>query len=269
MTPISTVSSAGGYQSKKRFTSMSAGSVMAKATGGIMTSDGTYMFHTFFSTDTFTAYTALSVDFLVVAGGGGGSRMSYQIAGSGGGAGGLRCSGTKTGGGAALEPQLSLTATNYPVTIGAGGAQITNGGPSTFSTVTSIGGGYAGWTGRGGTTYPAASGGSGGAKVPELAYSPFKEGGAGTAGQGFAGCTGGQNHSGGGGGAGGPGQKLYPGEGVATSISGTSKTYATGGSEGQGIPSPQAANTGNGGTGGADTGGIGGSGIVIIRYLIA
>src|SRR6056300_15660 len=83
-----------------------------------------------------------SVDYLVVAGGGGGSRYG------GGGAGGLRTSyGSTSGGGASAESSLSLTtSTNYTVSVGAGGtggnrSAGSEGSDSTFSTITSDGGG--------------------------------------------------------------------------------------------------------------------------------
>ena len=68
----------------------------------------------------------LVISYLVIAGGGGGggSHISYT-AGGGGGAGGFRNSfaGDLTGGGGSAETTLTLSAaTNYTVTIGAGGA---------------------------------------------------------------------------------------------------------------------------------------------------
>lgn len=121
-----------------------------KATGGTIYSDSLYYYHVFGSTGTFTPSVSLSAEVLVVAGGGGGGG---NIAG-GGGAGGLR-NGT-----------LSLSATAYAVTIGAGGnkgtgnnTDCTSGSNSVFSTITSAGGG------RGASdnaAVPAATGGSGG-----------------------------------------------------------------------------------------------------------
>jgi hypothetical protein len=55
---------------------------------------------------------------LLAGGGGGGSNNC------GGGGGWLRCTVTATGGGS-LETALSLIATNYTVTVGAGGAGAT------------------------------------------------------------------------------------------------------------------------------------------------
>ena len=208
---------------------------------------------------------AVSASYLVVAGGGGG----YI---GGGGAGGL-LTGTAT-----LNPTLS-----YTVTVGAGGASNVNGGNSVFNAVTATGGG-------GGAAGGAAnSGGSGGGG----SYSSGA-GAAGTSGQGNAGGSGSASAGGGGGGAsavGGNGSGSNGGNGgagTASSISGSSVTYAgggggscasggssTGGSGGGGNGSYDGstttggtANTGGGG-GGAQTvtSPNGGSGVVIISYV--
>jgi len=260
----------------------------AKATGGdIITTDGTYWYHTFLSSGTFTPTQALTADYLVVAGGGGGGGNvdgSATVSG-GGGAGGLRCTVTATGGGGSLESALSLTAQAYTVTVGAGGAagdynagqqRGGNGSNSVFSTITSTGGGGGGYVPNAG-----ANGGSGGGGYNGNA------GGTGTANQGYAGST-----TGGGGGAGEAGGTDASGEGgdgVATSISGTSTTYAGGGGAGNGKTGGSGgggaggttgnavagtANTGGGGGGAyqgggaGKLGGAGGSGIVIVRYSI-
>jgi hypothetical protein len=267
----------------------------AKATGGIITYDDTYVYHTFPFSGTFTPLTSLTADYLVVAGGGGaGGAQATDVGSGGGGAGGLRCTIGATGGGGTLESALSLTATAYTVTVGAGGAggtntdYGTNGSNSVFSTITSTGGGGGARFGAAGATGGSGGGGgtSGGA-------------GSGTANQGFngaAGQTGGNRTGGGGGGAGVAGTAGASGgaggNGVTTSISGTSTVYAggggggagsggsggTGGTGGGGAGSAYSgngnnatANTGGGGggasaPGSARTGGTGGSGIVIVRY---
>ena len=261
----------------------------AKATGGdTITTDGTYWYHTFYSSGTFTPTQALTADYLVVAGGGGGGQgISGNGEGGGGGAGGLRCTVTATGGGGSLESALSLTAQAYTVTVGAGGAAGTSGSDSVFSTITSTGGG------RGGTQASApAVGGSGGGGYGRDATN--NTGAAGTSNQGYAGQSGVSFTSGGGGGAaevGGTDATRDGGDGVATSISGSSVTYAgggggttggntggTGGTGGGGNgdsgsgPGAGTANTGGGGGGGRSTasaaGGAGGSGIVIVRYSV-
>jgi hypothetical protein len=270
----------------------------AKATGGIITEDSQYWYHTFGASGVFTPKQALTCDYLVVAGGGAGGNYG------GGGAGGLRSTVTATGGGGALESQLSLlSATNYTVTVGAGGSGAvqnnpTNGSNSVFSTITSTGGGRGSFNINGvGPTNPNA-GGSGGGGI----WNGGAGGAASPSGQGFAGGAGHVNNSspfaaGGGGGAGAAGQAGQAtvggngGNGVATVISGTSVTYAGGGGGGHfnGTGSNSSGGSGGGGNGGkadvgetagtANTGGggggsgtsdaigtNGGSGIVIVRY---
>jgi hypothetical protein len=273
----------------------------AKATGGIITEDSQYWYHTFGASGTFTPKQALTVDYLVVAGGGGGCQ-------GGGGAGGARCTVGATGGGGLLESAISvLSSTPYAITVGAGGTAGTNtsssgatsGSNSVFSTITSTGGGrggifitnsgesgLSGGSGGGGGGADTAPAGSGGAR----ATSPI---------QGFAGGNGvasATNGGGGGGGAGVLGGNAVSGSnggaggnGITTSISGLSATYAGGGSGGCSIQTsggtggggfgggananggPATVNTGGGGGGGGNTsggraGGNGGSGIVIVRY---
>ena len=264
----------------------------AYATGGFITSDANYFYHTFTSSGTFTPKQNLTCDYLVVAGGASGGTN----VGGGGGAGGLRCTVGATGGGGSLESPLSLTAQAYTVTIGAGGAgQTTFGGNgnsgsnSVFSTITSTGGGFG--NSGGGT---AGSGGSGGGGSGDAGT-----GGAGTTNQGYAGGTGksgGSYVGAGGGGAGAVGQTPATntsavgngGNGVATTISGTSTYYAGGGGGARDAVSSQGsgglggggnatyggtsvagtANTGGGGGGNHNGSGSGngGSGIVIVRY---
>lgn len=277
--------------------------IVPYATGGdtIMT-DGTYWYHTFLSSGTFTPAKALTCDYLVVAGGGGGG---FNWAG-GGGAGGLRSTVTATGGGGSLESALSLGTSAYTVTVGAGGAgglaSGTNpgaGSNSVFATITSTGGG------RGGSgndaSYASTSGGSGGGG----GRGSVTTGSAGTANQGYAGGNGDVSglHAAGGGGAGaagnnnqGSGRSGNGGTGVAVSITGSSVTYAGGGGGGgytstnyagsggaggggngtdgvNGNGSAGTANLGAGGGGGSGgspggNGGNGGSGIVIVRYAV-
>ena len=281
-----------------------------KAFGGnIVANDGTYWYHAFLSSGTFTPATELSCDYLVVAGGAsGGCRY-----GGGGGAGGLRSTVGTTGGGGSLESLISVTAQNYPITIGAGGASLVgvalrgnNGSNSTFSIITSIGGGGGGTAV---TFNDGIAGGSGGGGI----YQGI--GGAGTANQGFAGGAGKNPNKypqGGGGGAGAVGQTPASstsnsgagGAGVqitalsTPTLTGVSGYYAGGGGGGGstdgGVAAPGAGGIGGGGSGGvvsgangvagvANTGsgggggwgegtnasGAGGSGIVIIRYAMA
>ena len=284
---------------------VAAGNSSAKASGGnIVTTDGSYWYHTFTSSGTFIPSQALTVDYLVVAGGGGGGsavNSGNSEGAGGGGAGGLRSTVTATGGGGSLETALSLSAnTVYQAIVGAGGAggavsnnNGTNGTNSIFSTITSVGGGGGGKAATTGLT--GGSGGGGGAG-PSAPYA----GGSRTVNQGFAGGSGYFSaRAGGGGGAGAVGEDASSGNvrggnggaGVAVSITGSSVTYAggggggeyatggTGGSGGGGnggsySPSVQAqAGTTNRGAGGGGASfnlaaGSGGSGIVIIRYAV-
>lgn len=250
----------------------------SKATGGIVSSDGTYWYHMFPYSGTFTPTTNLTADYLVIAGGGGGAGNQ----GGGGGAGGLRSTVGTTGGGGSLESALSLTAnTGYTVTVGAGGVGTwgsqTSGSNSVFSTITSTGGGKGGNGGVNGSS--GGSGGGGGyAGSP-----PAGTGGAGTTNQGYAGGDGVvAQYGGSGGGAGGAGTagnnaSITGGAGVqitafanATQTGVNSGYYAIGGNNnGSGNGT---VNTGNGAqanqNNGANNGGSGGSGLVIIRYAI-
>lgn len=179
----------------------------AKATGGTIkyASDG-YTYHVFTSSGTFTPTQSLTCDYLVVAGGGGGSRIN-----GGGGGGGLRSTVDMTGGGATLESAVTLSATGYTVTVGAGGAGsgtnvAANGSNSVFGSITSLGGGGGGaYVASGSTSGNGNDGGSGGGGgFRESAGNSL--GGSGTTGQGYAGGGGTTLYvSGGGGGAGGVG----------------------------------------------------------------
>ena len=194
---------------------------------------------------------SINVNYLAVAGGGGGGRESFSTGvGGGGGAGGLL-----TG---SLSVNIGIL---YPVTIGAGGAVYGpgpagavggTGGNSIFASINALGGGGGG----GGTVNPAngANGGSGGGACSNLGGSTF---GSGTVGQGFNGGTAGGTGSSGGGGGGGAGAVGgnraggaggAGGAGAASSITGSSVTYAGGGG---------GSGTGAGGLGGAGGGGAG------------
>lgn len=234
------------------------------ATGGTINNSGGYRTHTFISNGTFTVTSPGTVDVLVVAGGGSG-------ASGGGGAGGM------------VERTSYAVATgSIAVTVGAGGTLGNNGGNSVFDTITATGGG------RGQDTSGAGfNGGSGGG-----ANAGQDNQGAGIAGQGNSGGSAvSANGGGGGGGANSAGINASGnsggagGNGRASSISGSSVTYAgggggaglsagggggAGGGGAGGVSSSGAgqANTGGGGGGGwTVTGAPGGSGIVIIRYI--
>ena len=227
------------------------------------------------------------VQYLVIGGGGAGG--GRYLAG-GGGAGGYR---TSTG--------FNVnTATNYTVTVGAGGAgnNTTVGGPgiaSVFSTISSAGGGGGGWT-----TNPGGSGGSGGGASGYNDLSGAGNTPATSPSQGNSGGTGGRYGGAGGGGAGAVGNPGFSnnggsgGAGTASSITGSSVFRAGGGGGGCYLPGgvggdggtggggagapinidgvSGTVNTGGGGGGvGNDfarqgTGGSGGSGVVILKY---
>ena len=231
-----------------------------------------------------------SVTYLVVAGGGGGGGGS-TIASGGGGAGGF------------LTSTATLTPGSvYTVTVGGGGSPSTNGSNSVLSganitTVTSIGGGCGGEYGNP-QGQAGASGGSGGGSGFSQGGT-FQSGGSGTLGQGNSGGnTLNQGASGGGGGASAAGGNASGGtagnggNGSASSITGSSVTYAggggggtesspggTGGSGGGGngstrspysVGSNGTANTGGGGGGGENSNKVtfsGGSGVVILSIL--
>jgi len=182
---------------------IASGDVTAKATGGVVTTSGGYRYHTFTSSGSFTALSAISVDCLVIAGGGGGANGLYF--GGGGGAGGL-----------VYTSGISLSAnTACTVLVGGGGANSngTNSNilESSLSLTTALGGGVGGAStstivGRG------ANGGSGGGGQEN------RQGGTGTSGQGNNGGSGdfsGGSTSGGGGGGGAAGS-----HGIACNSSG-------------------------------------------------
>ena len=260
-----------------------------KATGGIVSSDGTYNYHMFPYSGTFTPTQNITADYLVIAGGGGGGKLD----GGGGGAGGLRSTVGATGGGGSLESALSLTAnTAYTVTVGAGGGGSTDrslrgssGSNSVFGSITSTGGGGGG---SHSTSLSQEAGGTGGSGGGTSHNNSSIAGGARTASpvQGFDGGSGyaggsGINAGGGGGGAGETGNtdgKSEGGDGVAISAfanatqTGVNTYYAGGGGGGMenGIGGPEGLgggghgsynDSGAGGTAGiTNTGGGGGGG---------
>ena len=222
----------------------------------------------------------LSVEYLVVAGGGGANPTIYT--GMAAGAGGFRTSvaSATSGGGASAEPPFEAEyATAYTVTVGAGGpAQSTiglsytqqgangKGVSSVFATVTSIGGGA-------GTYFQAdkdvdMNDGGSGASGPDLGPpNPPATTGQGTTGQGFPGGFNVVAGSGGGGGAGqiglngsftpgGPVSAGDGGDGIQSAINGSATYYAGGGGGGlwsYGNPGP-AQGGGIGGLGGGGNG---------------
>ena len=276
--------------------------IVPYATGGdTIETDGTYWYHAFLSSGTFTPAKGLSCDVLVVAGGGSGG---WPYSGGGG------------AGGVAYTTANSLTTTGYTVTIGAGAAGAYNSGNglkganSQFGALTAaVGGG--GGAGAGGADNRA--GGSGGGGSAFDFSSAYNAGGSATSGQGSAGGTGStsgatQASGGGGGGAGGVGANASTtaagagGAGTNAYSSwlsvvglGVSGFIAGGGGGGTNGSSSGAAGSGGGGRGANNAGGFeseagtantgggsgggaagnapaspknGGSGLVIVRYLV-
>ena len=153
-----------------------------QAGGGIVTdyeSGGTfYKVHTFTETGVLMVEEAITVDYLVVAGGAGGGFTPGSWGGGGGGAGGFReslaaCSPTHTPSGHTVSPLkattgITLTAQTYPITVGGGGTAGT--GLSTGGG-TSGGAGTANTGGGGGSgSWPTTVGGAGGSGVVIIRY---------------------------------------------------------------------------------------------------
>jgi hypothetical protein len=217
-----------------------AGGSTPKATGGVVTTDATYWYHTFTSSGNFVPNQTLSCDYLVVAGGGGGAGGGIGN-GGGGGAGGL-LTGTA----------MSLTSGAKIVLVGAGGFGLdnpSNGNNSILfgsSTITAYGGGNgAGYEQNGNA---GGCGGGGG----QMGVSGTT-GGAGT--QGFAGGSVSGIGAAGGGGMGAVGQNCTSptggngGIGITNSIIGTSTYYSGGGGGSSHNNSTTQSSGGNGGGG--------------------
>jgi hypothetical protein len=191
--------------------------VNAKATGGIITSDDTYFYHTFRSSDTFTPQQLLTADYLVVAGGGGGGYGTGNGGSGGGGAGGVRY----------LSGTSFASATAYTVTVGAGGGANTNGVNSSIIggaiSVSATGGGKGGIAGQNST---AGNGGSGGGSGENTSTNGTGNTGGYSPVEGFAGGNASLNYPGnGGGGAGAVGGNATIGG--PSSIAGTGGIGAT------------------------------------------
>ena len=248
-----------------------ANQITPKATGGDITYDSSYIYHTFRQSSTFTPTQSLTAEVLVVAGGGG-------AANAGGGAGGL-----------SYHSGKSLTAQAYTVTIGSGGTgaavnnnTATNGSNSVFSDITSNGGGAdAGAAARSGGSGSGAYTGSGGAATQGNTGGATGYGNAGgNPAANVGGSGGGAGAAGTAGGTGGAGLNTWS-SWASVTATGDSGYYAGGGGTynygnsatsnggagggGKGGGGNGVTNTG-GGAGAGLTGGNGGSGIVIVRY---
>lgn len=293
----------GTLEPKPTYTA-SGGTITTYSSGG-----KNYRVHTFLSSDNFVVTTGTSnvikdnqVDYLIIAGGGGGG---YDV-GAGGGAGGYRTTVTPTPGNTAVNPKINVTAQSYEIIVGSGGTggkegaggpegarTGNNGNNSVALGINTFGGGGGGGSDRFGENGGSGGGGGWGSKT----------GGTGVSGQGFAGGNAASSccHGGGGGGAsqvGANGANNHiggkGGDGLPNNLRTGSDEIRAGGGGGGGLTNPRAlggsggggnggrgsvfgstsgsVNTGSGGGGGgsaAPNGGNGGSGIVIIRYEVA
>ena len=257
------------------------------ATGGNTTATaGDYKIHTFTSPGTFCVSNAGNavgnnkVSYLVVAGGGGGGAGQ----GAGGGAGGFRegkaPNGCYTASPLALTGGLTVPASAIPITVGGGGSAGSSppfatgpggaGSLSTFSSITSAGGGLGASNcsssniagGNGGSGGGGSSGGPGSGAAPAgNGNTPSvvpPQGNNGGQGYHYAGLY---QVGGGGGGAGAVGATSPTGpsgvggnggNGVTTSINNTPTAYAGGG--GGGAHATPSTTAGTGGTGGGGNG---------------
>ncbi len=264
------------------------GAGIVLATGGTVTNyvDGegiSWRAHIFTDTvtNTLTIFQDINVEYLVVAGGGTGGTGGGRGGGGGGGAGGYRKFVDAEANNTAAEP-LSISFGSYSIVVGDAGqdssldllltALAGGDGGDGFSSDTLFGkDGGCGGGGAGGTSSDDRSGGIGvqggdggrGNSNNAIAGARSGAGGGGATGDG----TNGTNDVGG---EGGPG--------LSTTISGVLETYCEGG---RGMrrnsdprlehPTAGGVNTGSGGDGTEREGGDGkpgGSGIVIIRYVV-
>jgi len=264
------------------------------ATGGTITTSGSFKYHTFTSSGTFqvTAGSGLVEVFVLGGGGAGGGDFSGATFYGGGGG----------GGGGLYNPAYYVEVSSYTVTVGAGGTPnaLSNGyggdgSNSVFGNITALGGG-GGSRGNSdsSTTFVGRDGGSGGGGgssngVGGIAIQAISNGVAygnnGGTGAGIGGAGGGigtqpttgfgglgryifnlANRIGGGGGAG-----TFTNSGGNGRDGGGNGGYWNGSNDSNSGGTAGTANTGGGGGGlGYPTGlgGAGGSGIVIVRYKV-
>jgi hypothetical protein len=264
----------------------SLGQQYISATGGTVTTSGDFKIHTFTGDGNFVVSSLGNpagggdgVDYLVVAGGGGGARDNA----GGGGAGGVRFFASPDISSYPASPRngpaaISVTATTFPITVGAGGgpgnlpgsgdcAPGQRGSNSVFSTITSTGGG--GSNGDGQPATPKSPGGSGGGEgqgagtkgsgnTPPVSPSQGSDGGQNSNNPGGGGGGGGfmavgANNSGCTGGAGGVGGG-FPTAFVGDNGVSSSCQQFFGGGGGAGNGQPGGSPGGAGGTGGGGAG---------------
>ena len=292
-----------GWVNVQDSTSNERGAAFIAATGGTITCCGNFKIHTFTGPGTFCVSQISNtpanneVSYLVLAGGGSGgagSKSSSHGAG-GGGAGGFRenKSGIDTYTASPLNggTPITITATAFPITVGAGGTgpvsapsptQPGSGGKganSVFSTITSTGGGGGGNRSSGACTQNGAPGGSGGGvgghgqcgasvatgNTPPVSPPQGNNGGyvsnpstnfRSGAGGGSATAVGNPATPAPGAGGGQAGVAGAGGAGITTSINATPTTRAGGGGGGATTPS-SGVNSTTGGAGGSGGGGAG------------
>jgi hypothetical protein len=264
------------------------------ATLNTVTGSIDYSYLLFNTSGTLTFYSSTICDILVVGGGGGGGNSGSTTYDTGGGGG---------GGGVVYMVNKQLNSGTYNIVVGNGGAADTNGFDSkitdisnnniTFDSISLVGKGGGKGAIFGGV---GGNGGSGGGGTH-----PTTNGGVATQGNTFwngslyiaGGFNGGKPTANTRGAGGGGAREIgdtdgagYGGDGVQVNITGVNTYYAGGGnaypnttstrSDGGGgilLGGSGLANTGGGGSGGFNnnvglyTGGTGGSGVVIIRFL--
>ena len=280
------VDSTEGWINTQETSNSVTGRSFITATGGTITTSGNFKIHSFTSPGTFcvssisTCTAENTVGYVVVAGGGGGGTN-----GAGGGGGG----GYREGRNVPIDNftasplvanaptnALTITATGFPITVGAGGAGATtpsspyagsSGSNSIFSTITGAGGGGGGTRGdspRNGLNGGSGGGGGGGCggcvgsggtgNTPPVAPAQGTNGGVG-------GDSGSHQGGGGGGatsaGASVPGSGPQPGgnggAGATSSIT-ASPVARAGGGGGSGRAATGSPSGGSGGTGGGGRG---------------
>ena len=279
-----------GWKNIQDSTSNAIGDAFLAATGGTITTCGNFKIHTFTGPGTFcVSKTGASpaentVSYVVVAGGGGGGTGH----GAGGGAGGFReykgPLDTYTASPLNGNPggtAVTVTATGFPITVGAGGIGAKGpgapspgagqpsgvGSPSVFSTVTSTGGGNggsqpsgigvnggAGGSGGGSASCGATSGSAGAGNTPSVSPSQGFDGGVGD-----GDCS---SYRGGGGGGGAtavgttvPGSASPCGSPLTAGVGGAGATSSI-----NGTPTARAGGGGGGSTHHPGPGGAGGGG---------
>jgi len=226
-----------GWKNIQDSTSNVTGNAYIVASGGnAVVTCGSFKTHIFTGPGTFTVSNtgpgSSTAEYFVAAGGGGGGPN-----GGGGGGGGFRLYTTAPGSNSPLNHPsnaLPVSVQGYSIAVGGGGATSTNGAVSTFSTITSAGGG------KGGPTASPQVGGPGGSG-----------GGAGRDGAGSAGGTG-----------------NTPPVSPAQGTNGGSAPAPTYGGGGGGGGASTAGSNGGGGSPGSEFGGNGGPGSYVADSLM-